>query len=53
MCIYHIYQDVFNGRHEDLLRLPQQSMGGQEPIALPQDALARLWAHALRQGWSV
>jgi hypothetical protein len=48
ICLY-----VFNGSHEDLLRLSAQMMGAKQPIALPEDALARLWGYAIRQGWEV
>jgi GH25 family lysozyme M1 (1,4-beta-N-acetylmuramidase) len=45
--------DIFNGSYDELIQLSQQCMSAEAPIALPEDALARLWAYALRQGWNV
>jgi lysozyme len=45
--------DVFHGSQEDLIRLSRQLMGREQPIAMPEDALARLWRYAVRQGWEV
>ena len=46
--------DVFNGTNEDLLALSRRSMGLEpEPIAIPEDALERLWRYAVKQGWEV